>query len=391
MIARVFILIVLIIVLPDLYIDRYYFANRKSVRTWRRLLRWLPATALILATAYFAVQSNFIPENSGWLYLYLLLIGVLVLPKIFFVLCSLLGRLWCKLRRRRQNWGNLIGFFLAIIVACLVLHGSFVESRHLEVKHIELAFPNLPEAFDGYRMVHFSDAHVGTYAHFQQDFLKAAIDSINAQQADVILFTGDLVNQQPQELYPVQELLSSLHAKDGVFSILGNHDYSTYIDADPVIKVANEHEMISRQRQFGWKLLLNSRQEVHRGNDCIIMAGEECNGRHDDEQRTNLSRTLDGIDSTSFVILLQHHPSDWRRRILPDGRASLTLSGHTHGGQVQLFGARLSGLVYSEDFGLYEQDGRVLYVSGGIGGVLPFRIGVTPEITVITLRKKKTE
>lgn len=391
MIARVFIFIVLIIVLPDLYIDRYYYANRKSVSTWKRLVRWLPAVVLTAATAYFSLQSNFIPENTGWLYFYLLLIGVLVLPKIFFVLCSLLGRLWCKMTRRRRNWGNLIGFFLAIIVAILVLYGSFVGPCHIKVKHMELAFPNLPDAFDGYRMVQFSDIHIGTYAHFHPEILKAAIDSVNAQQADVILYTGDLVNQQPQELYPVQDLLGSLHAKDGVFSILGNHDYSTYIDADPVIKVANEHEMISRQRQYGWKLLLNSRQEVHHGNASIIVAGEECDGRHDDEQRTNLSRTLDGVDSTAFIVLLQHKPSDWRKRILPDGRASLTLSGHTHGGQIQLFGARLSHLVYHEDYGLYEQDGRVLYVSGGVGGVLPFRLGISPEITVITLRKKQSE
>ena len=388
MIARIFILIVLIIVLPDLYIDRYYFAHRKSVNIWKRVLRWLPAVVLSVASAYFAFLPNFIPEDTTWFYLYLLLIGVFVLPKTVFVLCSLLGRLWCKISRRRQNWGNLIGFFLALIVAGFVLYGSFFGMRHVQVKHVELAFPNLPADFDGYRMVLFSDAHVGTFAHYRQEVLKAAIDSINAQQADVILFAGDLVNQQPQELYLVQDLLQTLHAKDGVFSILGNHDYSSYIDADPVIKAANEREIISRQRQFGWKLLLNSRQELHHGNDFIILAGEECDGRQEDEKRANLSRIFEGVDSSAFVVLLQHRPSEWRKRILPDGRAALTLSGHTHGGQLQLFGTRLSRLTYKEDCGLYEVGDNKLYVTTGIGGVLPFRLGIPPEIVVITLRKQ---
>lgn len=387
MIARIFILILLGIILPDLYIDRHYLRRHKS--WWKRVLWWTPSVLLLAATVFFTLQRHFIPEEPIWLYAYLFAFGVLVLPKLFFALCSSLGLLVCKLLHKRMNWGNLIGWVLALFSIYMVCYGSFVGHKKLEVKHIELTFQDLPEAFDGYRIVHFSDAHVGTFSGSLRELLQRDIDSINAQQADLIVFTGDLQNLQPSEVYPMQELLSSLKAKDGVCSVLGNHDYATYIDSDPIIKTANEREIISREQQFGWNLLLNSHQPVVRDDSRIIIAGEENDGEGPFPAKGDLKKTLEGTDSADFIIMLQHDPSAWRRSILPHSHAQLTLSGHTHGGQLSLFGLRGTQLVGKEDFGLYKEDGRYLYVTCGIGSVLPFRFGVTPEIVVFTLRTKK--
>lgn len=136
----------------------------------------------------------------------------------------------------------------------------------------------------------FSDAHLGTYRGKDKKVFERIVDSINAQKADMIVFTGDLQNMSPEELYEFIPLLSSLSAKDGVYSVLGNHDYSDYIKADDVVKVANEREIISREREFGWTLLLNENKTVKRGNDSIIVAGVENDGRGGEPKRTDLKR-----------------------------------------------------------------------------------------------------
>ena len=207
-----------------------------------------------------------------------------------------------------------------------------------------------------------------------------------SQKPDVIVFTGDLQNIQPAELHPFLSLFKELKAKDGVFSVLGNHDYSMYINASESIKVANEREMVRLQRQVGWNLLMNEHSVIRRGNDSIVIAGEENDGRPPFPSRADIHKTLQGIRSDAYVILLQHDPSAWRRNILPHSHVQLTLSGHTHGGQVSLLGLRPTWFSYREDCGLYHEQDRALFVSSGLGGVVPFRFGVPPEIVVITLR-----
>lgn len=387
MIARISILIILGILLPDFYVERHYLSRRPGWRWWKRVLWWLPSFFFVVATAFFAQEPDFIPTDAKPLFLYLLTLGVVALPKAVFALCSLVGLGWCRLRHSRKNWGNLVGFFLALLSVYMVLYGSFVGPRHVEVRRQTITFEHLPKAFDGYRIVLFSDAHVGTFTQCMPEVMREAVDSINAQQADAIVFAGDLVNQEPSELYPVQDLLRSLKARDGVFSVLGNHDYSDYIDADPIIKAANDKEMVSRQRQYGWQLLQNSHQKVTRGADCIVFAGVEYERKKSEEQQPDIERTLADVDSGAFVIMVNHSPRTWRKRLLADERIALTLSGHTHGGQLELFGLRPSQWNHKEDFGLYTDGESRLFVTSGIGGVVPFRLGVAPEIVVITLRR----
>ncbi len=205
----------------------------------------------------------------------------------------------------------------------------------------------------------------------------------------MIVFTGDLQNMHPQEIYPHRELLRSLKAKDGVFSILGNHDYADYIKGDAATKAANEKETIRLERGLGWDLLLNEYRAVHRGKDSVVIAGEENDGKKPFPAKGDIKKTLAGVKEGAYIIMLQHDPTAWRRSILPNSKAQLTLSGHTHAGQFRIFGWSPSKLTYSEWCGLYFEGTRALYISSGLGGFIPFRFGVSGEIAVITLHKSK--
>lgn len=387
MIARIFIPIILAIVLPDLYFDLHYLRSSSWRIWWKRLLWWLPSIGLLGYTVALASIRNFAPDDLFWLNLYLFLVGSIVTPKAIFAFCSGLGLLYCRLTHTRNNWGNLVAPPLCLFSLYILIYGSTLGFRKLEVRHIDIYSRELPKAFDGYRIAQFTDAHVGTLTGNRYKMLTRVIDSLNAQNADAIVFTGDLQNMQPSELYPVQDLLKSLHAKDGVFSVLGNHDYSQYIKADPAVKAANEREVISRERQFGWTVLLNEHHTIRRGKDSLVIAGEENDGLPPFPDRGDINKTLEGISPSAYVVMLQHDPSAWRRSILPKSQVQLTLSGHTHGGQIQLFGLRPTMLTSKEDYGLYLDGNRALYVSAGISGLIPFRFGIPGEIAVITLHK----
>lgn len=386
MISRAILPILLLIILPDLYTA---WRRRKHPTAGRRWLHLFPSAVMLAYTAVLALQRNFAPAETWVLNTYLFLFGLVVVPRFLYMLCSAAGQGICRLCRSNKNYGNLAGLFLVLACWYILIYGSTAGFRQFTVRHVDYCSQYLPPAFDGYRIVLFCDAHVGTYGLPRQDILRAAVDSMNAQKADAIVFAGDLQNMHPQELYPHMELLGSLRAEDGVYSVLGNHDYAAYLDADEVTKAANCRETVSLQRQMGWVLLNNEHRSVVRGNDSIIIAGMENSGLSKRApKRGNVQKALEGIDSTHFVIMLEHDPTAWRRQILPDGRSRLTLSGHTHAGQFELFGWSPAALMYKEWGGMYTEGGRSLYVSTGLGGFIPFRFGVPGEIVVITLHKK---
>lgn len=344
---------------------------------------------MLVYTAVLALQKNFAPDEAWVLNTYLFLLGFIVVPRFVYMLCSAIGRGICHLRRSKKNYGNLVGLVLVLLCWYILIYGSTAGFSQFAIKHVDYYSEHLPSSFDGYRIVQFSDAHVGTYGLARQAVLQAAIDSINAQQADAVVFTGDLQNMHPQELYPHMELLSSLRANDGVYSVLGNHDYAAYLDADEVTKTANCREVVSRQRQMGWILLNNEHRWLVRGNDSIVIAGMENYGLSKRApKRGNVQKALEGVDSAHFVVMLEHDPTAWRSQILPDGRSHLTLSGHTHAGQFELFGWSPAMLMYKEWGGMYTEGSRSICVSTGLGGFIPFRFGVPGEIVAITLHKK---
>lgn len=389
MIARIIIPILLAIVLPDIYIDMHYWRHYKGYTWWRRLLWWLPSVLMVAYSIAIASTRNFVPDEMMFINVYMMLVGLVVMPKMLFALCSGIGYLVCKYTHRRRNYGNFIWLPFAAGAIYIIMYGFIVGFGKLEVKHLDLYFDDLPEAFDGYRIVHFSDAHVGSFQYDKKSILQRDIDSINAQKADMVVFTGDIQNMQPDELLPVMPLLSKVKAKDGVYSVLGNHDYSIYIDATEDVKKANIKATVDREQQMGWTVLRNDNRVIRRDADSLVIAGEENGGRKPSPKLADLEKSLHGVGKGAFIVMLQHDPNVWQEKIVPDGRVQLTLSGHTHAGQVSVFGLRFTQLTAHNDYGLYNQCRQQLYVTSGLGGVVAMRFGATAEIAVITLHKTK--
>ena len=389
MIARIIIPILLAIVLPDIYIDMHYWRHYKGYTWWHRLLWWLPSVLMVAYSIAIASTRNFVPDEMMFINVYMMLVGLVVMPKMLFALCSGIGYLVCKYTHRRRNYGNFIWLPFAAGAIYIIMYGFIVGFGKLEVKHLDLYFDDLPEAFEGYRIVHFSDAHVGSFQYDKKSILQRDIDSINAQKADMVVFTGDIQNMQPDELLPVMPLLSKVKAKDGVYSVLGNHDYSIYIDATEDVKKANIKATVDREQQMGWTVLRNDNRVIRRDADSLVIAGEENGGRKPSPKLADLEKSLHGVGKGAFIVMLQHDPNVWQEKIVPDGRVQLTLSGHTHAGQVSVFGLRFTQLTAHNDYGLYNQDRQQLYVTSGLGGVVAMRFGATAEIAVITLHKTK--
>lgn len=390
MIARIFVYLLLMIVLPCLYVDLRYLRRKRFGRVWVRMLWWLPGFCMTVFTVVLAMHPDFAPADTTALNFYLFLLGLLVVPNFVFALCSVVGLALKKWLHMRRNYGNHVGLAMVAVHWYVLIYGSTIGFNEIVVKQIDYASADLPAAFDGYRIVQFSDAHVGTYSSDRDYLLDAAVDSINAQHADMIVFTGDLQNMRPVEVERHVRTLSSLHAPDGVFSVLGNHDYADYLHADTATKAANCRRMVDLQRQMGWTLLRNEHRVVRRGGDSIIVAGMENDGiSKRSPERGDVGKTLCGTSTRDFVLMLQHDPSCWRRKILPQCNAQLTLSGHTHGMQFELFGWSPIAFKYSEWGGLYREGARAIFVSTGLGGFLPFRFGVPGEVVVITLHRKK--
>ena len=390
MIARIFIPILLIIVLTDLHVDYHFFRKKYRHQGWKRLLWGLPGIGMVVYTIALASIKSFAPEDITWLNIYLFLLGAYVLPKFLFVACSTAGMIWQRLRHTDTNYGNAAGAVLAVLCFVILVYGTTLGFHKLNVRHVDLYFPDLPEAFDGYKIVHLSDAHVGAFDGWRMRYLKRDVDSINAQHADAVVFTGDLQNMRPHEIAPCADVLRRIKAKDGVYTILGNHDYADYAKVDTPTQRVYEAQTRQAERKLGWQLLLNEHRTLHRGSDSLVIAGEENDGLPPFPSKANLRQTLAGVSAGSFVVMLQHDPTAWHRHILPGSQAQLTLSGHTHNAQFSLLKWSPSSLIYKESYGLYLHGSRALYVTSGIGGFVPFRFGASAEIAVITLHKQKT-
>ena len=389
MIARAPYLFLLLILIPDLYFDLHYWRHKYSAS--QRLLRWMPSIIMVAYTLKLTYEKNFIPDNPAILWIYLLLLGLIVVPKAVFMLCSIVGLGACKLFRSRRNIGNLVGLICVPVIWYILLYGSFIGFNKMEVNRQTFVSKDLPKAFDGYKVVILSDAHVGSYNEHNEYVLKEAIDSMNAQRPDLIVFLGDLQNTEPKDIYRHMDVLSSLKAKDGIYTVLGNHDYGDYICGNTARKVANCRETMSLERQMGWTLLMNEHRYIDRDKkSSIVIAGMENDGDGIKfPQKGDVKKTLKGVNQDAFVIMLEHDPSSWRRKIIPDGRAQLTLSGHTHKMQFALFGWSPMSLLGKEFNDWYQEGNQSLFVTAGLGGLIPFRFGATGEIVVLTLRSEK--
>lgn len=389
MIARIVIYLILIIVLSDLYIDMHYFRKRYPIAWWQRLLWWLPSIGMVIYTCAMASIRDFAPNNLTWLNTYIFLLGLLVGPKAIFALISFLGSIIRKyIIHTNRNWGHYLGILLACFAVGSFIYGLTYGVSNIQVKHVDLYFKDLPKSFDGCRIVHVSDLHLGTFNGWRSKILKAEMDSIEKQKANLICFTGDLQNIRPEEVEKMASVIRQ--PMKGTISVLGNHDYTEYIKGDAKEKAAEEVRLINAEEKIlKWTLLRNQNTEITSpAKESIYVCGTENDGRPPFPNYSNYRKAMQGIRPNSFVIMLQHDPSAWKRSILPKTTAQLTLSGHTHGGQIQIFGWRPTSIRQQEDYGLYEQNGRYLYITAGLGGLVPFRLNMPNEIAVITLHVK---
>lgn len=383
MIARISIIILLVTLLPDIYIYRRY-VKRRLGNVWARIAWWLPTLLIMVSTIGVSLTRDFAPHNLTLFNTYLFITALVVLPKFSFVLCSLAGRLARRMLKLRRNWGNYVGLVLVLAELYILFHGTMVGTDRLNVRQVTIEFDDLPKAFDGYRIAQFTDVHLGS---MKDELMLRAVTAIDDMRPDLIVFTGDIQNMGPDELPRFAQTLKRLKAKDGVMSVLGNHDYSRYVNLPPDEALRNERMTRDFETSVGWQLLLNDNRIVRRGSDSIVIAGGENDGRPPFPAKADLKKAMRGIHAKSFVVMLQHDPSAWRRHILPLTNAQLTLSGHTHGGQISLFGLRPTELVGKEDDGLYVEGKRKLFVSTGLGGFVPFRFYMNPEVVEITLKK----
>lgn len=386
------IIFILVNLLVDWYIYRAIIQRTKS-RLGGRAYLCLTAVMTVLI-----IVAALLPRRSGsqsvlladmWLiYAYL----SVYIPKYIFLMVDCIAKIPRLWKHRRVKFLSRIGVVLALIVFIGMWWGALVNRYSLEVKDVDVELADLPDVFDGYKIVQFSDFHVGTYGA-DTAFVANVVDEINRLDPDLIVFTGDIVNREASELRPFVSPLSRLRAHDGVMAILGNHDYGDYKDwVTAEDKKDDRRQMVSHFGTMGWRLLLNETVMIHRGNDSIAIIGVENIGDPPFKVYGDLKKAYETTSDKTVKILLSHTPAHWVGDIKnkPDNNIALTLSGHTHAMQIELFGVSPAALRYPTWGGLYSDSlGRYLYVNIGLGTVgMPMRVGAPPELTLITLNKQ---
>lgn len=386
----------LVMLLVQLVLDTYIFSvAKKRARKpfWAKFQMAESAFFLIYAIAILCLpirHGGEIMHVAMWMvFLYITVYA----GKLVFVIFDVLAQVPRMFHAKRMRWLSRAGIALACITSLSMLWGAFVNRFRLQVTEAEVEIAGLPESFRGYRIAQISDLHVGTFGS-DTTFVSKLVDRVNCLKPDLIVFTGDIVSQTADELEPFVAPLSRLSAPDGVLSILGNHDYGDYLDwpsADA--KEANMQRLFDLQIEMGWELLDNTSETIYGENasDSIVIIGVENWGEPPFPQYGNLQEAYPALGDSATKILLSHNPMHWMKEVSPTDsiNIALTLSGHTHAMQCEVWGISPAALRYPHCWaGLYTDSlNRNLYVNIGAGTVgFPMRVGATPEITIITLR-----
>ena len=386
------------------FIDFYSYKSIKNI-TKSKILKYSYFIISIIIVFYFFLEYKIQPN----VYNKSLSLGLLIAfysPKFILVLFNLtedvfrfLISVYNRLRKRnmviklpsRRKFISKLGIGLASIPFVSLNLGMVWGKNNIKVLNYTLFFDNLPSSFDGFKLTQISDLHAGNLDDL--DDLERTVQLINSQKSDVIFFTGDLVNNEADELIPWINTLSKLSAKDGVYSILGNHDYGDYRSwATDLEKKKNFAKLKKYKKKIGFDLILNDSRFIYKGGQKLAIVGVE-NWSNAFRKYGDLSLATKKIKSSDFKILLSHDPTHWQEKILlAEDDYPLTLSGHTHGGQ---FGIEIPGYLkwspvkwrYKYWAGIYKEKNKYLNVNRGLGTTaVPGRVGIWPEITVITLK-----
>lgn len=395
----------------------YWLSVRKAfMPRFKKVLTiayWLPLYMLLL---FFI--SGFIspyPQWPSFLRVYfpgmvlILMIGkgifltLLIASDFFIIPLNLIKRIDPENIGKPGGWYRprsflLTGATISFVVMFIYILGMFLWVGNYKLHTVELSIRNLPVAFDGYKMVHISDMHLGTFVSDRP--LKRIIKIVNDQKADVILYTGDIVNFNTYEAYPFEQEMKGFEAKDGIYTVLGNHDYGEYTTWESQeAKDTNNKDLLGFYNRIGWQLLMNKSVTIKKDSVSIAVIGVEnwsANKRFG--KKGDLEKAISGTDSSQFKVLLTHDPSHW------DGEVNnlytdidLTLAGHTHAMQFAIERGSIkwspASLIFKQWGGLYEkihENGVIqyLYVNRGLGTLgYPGRIATRPEITLIILHK----
>jgi hypothetical protein len=392
-----------------LFIDFYAFQSIKTLSKNRVIygVYWIISIAVIANVMY---QLTTFDNSKGLSQQVMFAFGLLILsitPKII-ALIVLFGEDIFRIFKgiftyfssqnsgavlpERREFVSKVALGLAAIPFLSVIYGMARGKYNYQVINHELYFDDLPTAFDGYKITHISDIHSGSFDDAEK--ISDGIDLINEQKSDVILFTGDIVNNTADEMEPWIPYFEKLKAKDGKYSVLGNHDYGEYVRWNTSEeKAANFKAIKEIHPKIGFNLLLNDSVYIEKNNEKIALVGVENWGTRF-KKAGDLQLAASKIKKEDFKVLLSHDPSHWNAEVKNNANNyHLTLSGHTHGMQ---FGIEIPGIkwspvqyVYKQWAGIYKEYERYINVNRGFGFLaFPGRVGIWPEITVITLKKR---
>lgn len=403
-------------------------------------MRWIPFIIFIIIVQWYAFQAiKTITQNKFWWAIYALVVGIILggvlwqtlnfdrtvgwIPIVAYSLGMFVALLSGQLLMicllfledlsrgassllhfftsdqkihfpQRRKFVSQIAIALGAIPFSSLLYGMYKGRYNYRVLNYTLEYENLPDGFDGFQITQISDLHCGSFDNTKK--VAYGLDLIDKQKSDLVLFTGDMVNNKANEARPWVEFIAKIKAPYGKFSVLGNHDYGDYSDwENEADKKQNMEEMYQIHQDMGFDLLLNESRYIEKNGDRIALVGVENWGAGRFKKAGDLEKSISKIEPNDFKILLSHDPSHWEAEVIPHAYPfHLTLSGHTHGFQ---FGIEIPGWIkwspiqwrYKQWAGIYENKEQKLNVNRGFGYLAyPGRVGIWPEITVITLKKR---
>ncbi len=405
-------ILILVLLLMDVYV---YFALRRSINKskFSKVYKYLYFFSVFLAyIGFYFLYTNFTEKPLVSFFIPNLFIGFFFsffVFKLFFIvfilfedILRILELFFATLRNLFSKKANNIiapgrrkfirqsGLIVAGIPFTSMIYGVVKGRYDFKISDIQLVFKNLPRSFNGFKIVQISDIHTGSFDSLEE--INKGIDLINKQNADMILFTGDLVNNDSREAIPFIDVFKRLRSKHGVYSVLGNHDYGDYKEWNSVEdKKKNMDRMFDYQKQMNFQLLNNENITLSKNGESIAIIGVENWGKPPFPQRGDLDKALKGVEDIPFKILMSHDPTHFSKKVVSHKtHFDITLAGHTHGMQ---FGIEIPGFkwspikyIYPKWAGLYEEAKQYLYVNRGFGYIgFPGRAGIRPEITVIEL------
>jgi predicted MPP superfamily phosphohydrolase len=397
----------LILLILVVVVEIYTFQAFKTISK-NKLVRFSFLAISIAVYIYFFITVITYDRSKGQTPQFQMAMGILLtfsIPKLFMILIlfgedvyrwiakaiSAISSSETQPLAGRRKFISQLALGVAAIPFVSFIYGIVQGKYNYKVIKYQLAFDDLQEAFDGYTITQISDIHSGSFTNKEK--IQYGVDLINEQKSDLLLFTGDIVNNKADEMDNWIDVFAQLKAKEGKYAILGNHDYGDYMDwKSPEDKVKNFEDVKKIHKKIGFDLLLDEHRYLEKDGQKIALLGVENWGKGFN-QAGDLTKASANIKKDDFKILMSHDPSHWQEKVKKDDfNYHLTLSGHTHGLQmgIEIPGFRFSPsqFVYKQWAGLYEEYGRYINVNRGFGyHAFPGRVGIWPEITVIELKK----